>query len=272
MKSKPVKILPNEQGCYYWCTFRYKRNCWATKQVQQCSNGDPCNPPRFVVRYFNDHTCDTTTAGCEPEAAANPAVLPGLPGTWLSLGLSSLGGDGDDELPQSPAGGSGTTSSAVTFNVASGGASCAGASGDAAMPKTEAGTTTAGEHSPSSAGPPAGEAASYATVASPPSSSSSLTGIKGEEPLATIQEMPRVVTTGLPNGNRVEGFLNNYRKGEEMRIVCICHGSFHTPAGFVEHAGGGNVTNPLRHIALSLTPKTSKNQADVTIKDSKAVQ
>ena len=68
---------------------------------------------------------------------------------------------------------------------------------------------------------------------------------------AMMQEMPSVFTKGLPNGNRVEGFLYKYRKGEEIRIVCICHGSFHTPAGFVEHAGGGNVANPLRYIVVS---------------------
>ncbi|PUZ42180.1 hypothetical protein GQ55_9G564600 [Panicum hallii var. hallii] len=136
------------------------------------------------------------------------------------------------------------------------------------------GTTTAEEHSPSSAGPLAGEAASCATVASPPSSSSSLTGrttalgprgnqqstsgtaaararSMGDVERAMMQEMPSVFTKGLPNGNRVEGFLYKYRKGEEIRIVCICHGSFHTPAGFVEHAGGSNVANPLRHIVVS---------------------
>ena len=140
------------------------------------------------------------------------------------------------------------------------------------------GTTTAEEHSPSSAGPPTGEAASCATscttVASPPSSSSSLTGrmtslgprgnqrstsgtaaararSMGHVERAMMQEMPSVFTKGLPNGNRVEGFLYKYRKGEEIRIVCICHGSFHTPAGFVEHAGGGNVANPLRYIVVS---------------------
>ncbi|KAG2630502.1 hypothetical protein PVAP13_3KG529040 [Panicum virgatum] len=149
------------QRFYYRCKFRRERNCRATKQVQQCSNGDPCNPPQFVVTYFNEHTCDTT-ASCEPEAAAKPAMPlpPGLlsgaglvasQGGLLSLGLDERGvqafgsplvyalGADDDDLPQSPAGGSGTTSSAVTFDMARGGASCAGAGGDAAMPKTEAG-------------------------------------------------------------------------------------------------------------------------------------
>ncbi|CAN6320945.1 unnamed protein product, partial [Urochloa humidicola] len=130
------------------------------------------------------------------------------------------------------------------------------------------GTATANERSPSSAGPPGGEAPST------PSSSSSLAGraaslgsrgnqqttsgtaaarakSMGDVERTMMQEMPSVFTKGLPNGNRLEGFLYKYRKGEQVRIVCICHGSFHTPAGFVEHAGGGNVDNPLRHIVIT---------------------
>ena len=71
-----------------------------------------------------------------------------------------------------------------------------------------------------------------------------------------MQEMPGVFTKGLPNGNRVEGFLYKYREGEEVKIVCICHGSLLTPSEFVQHAGAGNgkVDNPLRHIVVSPTP------------------
>ncbi|KAF0910887.1 hypothetical protein E2562_004844 [Oryza meyeriana var. granulata] len=69
-----------------------------------------------------------------------------------------------------------------------------------------------------------------------------------------MQEMPCVCTKGLPNGRRVEGFLYKYKKGEEVRIVCVCHGSFLTPAEFVKHAGGGDVTNPLRHIVVNPIP------------------
>ncbi|CAN6290225.1 unnamed protein product [Urochloa humidicola] len=135
------------------------------------------------------------------------------------------------------------------------------------------GTATANERSPSSAGPPGGEAevASCAMVASTPSSlagrAASL-GSRGNQQSTSgtaaararsmgdvertmMQEMPSVFTKGLPNGNRLEGFLYKYRKGEQVRIVCICHGSFHTPAGFVEHAGGSNVANPLRHIVIT---------------------
>ncbi|GFY86973.1 ABI five binding protein 3 [Actinidia rufa] len=54
-----------------------------------------------------------------------------------------------------------------------------------------------------------------------------------------------------PNGKRIEGFLYRYRKGEEVRIVCVCHGSFLSPAEFVKHAGGGDVSHPLKHIVVS---------------------
>ncbi|KAG0500721.1 hypothetical protein HPP92_000793 [Vanilla planifolia] len=66
-----------------------------------------------------------------------------------------------------------------------------------------------------------------------------------------MDEMPCVSTKGDgPNGRRIEGFLYKYKKGEEVRIVCVCHGSFLTPAEFVKHAGGGDVTHPLRHIVV----------------------
>ncbi|VAH44017.1 unnamed protein product [Triticum turgidum subsp. durum] len=57
-----------------------------------------------------------------------------------------------------------------------------------------------------------------------------------------------------PNGKKIDGFLYKYRKGEEVRIVCVCHGNFLTPAEFVKHAGGGDVTNPLRHIVVNPAP------------------
>ncbi|KAL6135512.1 hypothetical protein ACLB2K_067740 [Fragaria x ananassa] len=64
-----------------------------------------------------------------------------------------------------------------------------------------------------------------------------------------LENMPSVSTEGDgPNGKRVEGFLYRYKKGEEVRIVCVCHGSFLTPAEFVKHAGGGDVPHPLKHI------------------------
>ncbi|KAJ3673096.1 hypothetical protein LUZ60_006470 [Juncus effusus] len=66
-----------------------------------------------------------------------------------------------------------------------------------------------------------------------------------------VDEMPCVSTKG-ENGRIIEGFLYNFKKGGgEVRIVCVCHGSFLTPAEFVKHAGGGDVTNPLRHITVN---------------------
>ncbi|KAM3363718.1 ninja-family protein AFP3 [Capsicum galapagoense] len=64
--------------------------------------------------------------------------------------------------------------------------------------------------------------------------------------------MPCVSTMGDgPNGRKIEGFLYRYRKGEEVKIMCVCHGNFLTPAEFVKHAGGGDVVNPLRHIVVN---------------------
>ncbi|CAJ2669040.1 unnamed protein product [Trifolium pratense] len=67
-----------------------------------------------------------------------------------------------------------------------------------------------------------------------------------------FEDMPSVSTKGEgPNGKRIEGFLYKYGKGEQVRILCVCHGSFLTPAEFVKHAGGGDVANPLKHIVVS---------------------
>lgn len=66
------------------------------------------------------------------------------------------------------------------------------------------------------------------------------------------EDMPCVFTKGDgPNGRRVDGVLYKYGKGQEVRIMCICHGSFLSPAEFIKHAGGGNVDQPLRHIVIN---------------------
>lgn len=68
-------------------------------------------------------------------------------------------------------------------------------------------------------------------------------------------DMPCVSTTGNgPDGKKIDGFLYRYRKGEEVRIVCVCHGSFLSPAEFVKHAGGTEVEHPLRHIVVNPSP------------------
>ncbi|KAK4440496.1 Ninja-family protein AFP3 [Sesamum alatum] len=68
--------------------------------------------------------------------------------------------------------------------------------------------------------------------------------------VAFAPHMHRVSTTGNgPNGTTVTGFLYRYTK-TEVSIMCLCHGSSFSPAEFVEHAGGVDVSNPLRHITV----------------------
>ncbi|MFS8029058.1 putative Ninja family, Jas TPL-binding domain-containing protein [Helianthus anomalus] len=64
--------------------------------------------------------------------------------------------------------------------------------------------------------------------------------------------MPCVFTQGDgPGGRRIDGILYKYGKGEEVKIMCVCHGSFLTPAEFVKHAGGTDVDHPLKHIVVN---------------------
>jgi len=73
--------------------------------------------------------------------------------------------------------------------------------------------------------------------------------LKGDV-MEILRRMPSVSTTGDgPDGKRVEGFLYKYRTGQ-VCIVCVCHGSFLTPAEFVMHAGGKEVANPMKHITV----------------------
>ncbi|XP_045815803.1 ninja-family protein AFP1 [Trifolium pratense] len=68
----------------------------------------------------------------------------------------------------------------------------------------------------------------------------------------SMEDMPCVFTKGDgPNGRRIDGILYKYGKGEEVRIMCVCHGNFLSPAEFVKHAGGGDVAHPLRHIVVN---------------------
>lgn len=66
-----------------------------------------------------------------------------------------------------------------------------------------------------------------------------------------VRKMPSVYTSGLPNGKRIDGLLYQYGRVDGVRIVCVCHGSFLTPAEFVAHAGGGEVAHPMRHIVVN---------------------
>ncbi|CAH9095131.1 unnamed protein product [Cuscuta epithymum] len=77
--------------------------------------------------------------------------------------------------------------------------------------------------------------------------------------MAPVEEMPGVFTKGDgPNGKRIDGILYKYGKGEEVRIMCVCHGSFLSPAEFVKHAGGNDVAHPLKHIVIN--PNSSSFQ------------
>ncbi|KAG6433161.1 hypothetical protein SASPL_104769 [Salvia splendens] len=72
----------------------------------------------------------------------------------------------------------------------------------------------------------------------------------GRDGAASTLQMPCVSATGNgPNGRTITGFLYKYTKSE-VSIMCVCHGSFFSPAKFVEHAGGVDVTHPLRHITI----------------------
>ncbi|KAL5746741.1 hypothetical protein ACOSP7_023712 [Xanthoceras sorbifolium] len=74
-----------------------------------------------------------------------------------------------------------------------------------------------------------------------------------ENGMEVMTQMPSVSTTGDgPNGRKVKGFLYKYMKGQ-VSIVCVCHGSFLSPAEFVKHAGGRDVLNPMKHITVRPT-------------------
>ncbi|XAR65542.1 hypothetical protein NMG60_11009696 [Bertholletia excelsa] len=67
--------------------------------------------------------------------------------------------------------------------------------------------------------------------------------------LELLRLMPNVTATGIDsNVRKVEGFLYDYTG--EVKIVCVCHGRFLSPAQFVEHPTGFNVANPLQHIKV----------------------
>ncbi|XP_022738150.1 ninja-family protein AFP3-like [Durio zibethinus] len=74
-----------------------------------------------------------------------------------------------------------------------------------------------------------------------------------DDGMDVMKKMPSVTTTGDgPNGRKIEGFLYKYMKGQ-VSIVCVCHGNFLSPEEFVKHAGGKDVTNPMKHINVCST-------------------
>ncbi|KAM0058696.1 putative ethylene-responsive binding factor-associated repression, Ninja family [Helianthus debilis subsp. tardiflorus] len=74
---------------------------------------------------------------------------------------------------------------------------------------------------------------------------------KAGKEVGSMEDMPCVFTQGDgPNGRVVEGILYKYGKGEQVKIMCVCHGSFLSPAEFVRHAGGTDFVHPLKHIVV----------------------
>ncbi|KAM3231647.1 ninja-family protein [Capsicum chacoense] len=70
-----------------------------------------------------------------------------------------------------------------------------------------------------------------------------------------LSRMPCVSATGTgPNGKTTKGLLCKYNSKTEINIVCVCHGKSFTPTEFVEHAGGVDVSQPLRHITVIPPP------------------
>lgn len=71
-----------------------------------------------------------------------------------------------------------------------------------------------------------------------------------DQKAASLAHMPCVSTTGNgPNGKTITGFLYKYSRSE-VSIICVCHGSSFSPAEFVEHAGGIDISHPLKHITV----------------------
>ncbi|MQL81438.1 hypothetical protein Taro_013898 [Colocasia esculenta] len=69
-------------------------------------------------------------------------------------------------------------------------------------------------------------------------------------PSPQLPRMPCVSATGNgPNGRTIMGVLYRYTTSE-VSIVCACHGSSFSPAEFGQHAGGTDVTHPLRQITV----------------------
>ncbi|KAK8327020.1 hypothetical protein V6Z12_A11G155200 [Gossypium hirsutum] len=68
--------------------------------------------------------------------------------------------------------------------------------------------------------------------------------------IVSLRSMPCVSTTGNgPDGKTINGFLYRFTKSE-VSIICVCHGNSFSPAEFVQHAGGSDVSHPLRHITV----------------------
>ncbi|KAH9291365.1 hypothetical protein KI387_043444, partial [Taxus chinensis] len=70
-----------------------------------------------------------------------------------------------------------------------------------------------------------------------------------------LQTLHRVTTTGVgPKGITISGILSY--SSNQVRIVCVCHGTQMSPAEFVQHAGSTDISNPERNIVVTPMPVT----------------
>ncbi|KAI6683225.1 hypothetical protein NL676_029138 [Syzygium grande] len=77
----------------------------------------------------------------------------------------------------------------------------------------------------------------------------------GKKILEGMKQMLTVTT--IEDGQedkKVDGFLYKYDKSGRIFIVCFCHGVFLSPTDFVKHANHTDWSNPMKHIAVSLSP------------------
>lgn len=76
---------------------------------------------------------------------------------------------------------------------------------------------------------------------------------------SSLPKMPCVSTTGpSPNGKTISGFLYSYSR-DEVSIVCVCHGTFLSPAEFVQHSGRTDLSHPERHIVVNPSPSANQD-------------
>jgi hypothetical protein len=170
-------------------------------------------------------------------SAAPPFRLP----TWVAGGKGGGGGRSSSASVDSQGGSCSSMSESKPFQGSVG--SC----GDASMQSLQEGSNVESDHQmdkspcPSPIPSPSSRKAEVIEEVGGGSSSNN-----------RLENMPCVFTKGDgPNGRTIEGILYRYGKGEEVRIMCVCHATFHSPAEFVKHAGGTDVAHPLKHIVVN---------------------
>ncbi|KAK3150163.1 hypothetical protein QOZ80_3AG0229600 [Eleusine coracana subsp. coracana] len=167
-----------------------------------------------------------------------------LHGRRNSMGSSS------SSSPAKPAGDNGFQLRRSTGSQGSSSVNAAeqGLAGGAVVQSTDARSTSAADNNtkqinalpPESTGKPVNGTATEQPRLRTLGSLTTRTSSTGDISKIMMEDMPMVLSkVEGPNGKRIEGFLYRYKNGEDVRIVCVCHGSFLTPAEFVKHAGGG---------------------------------